>query len=296
MLNRQQIDELLQIISRSNLFYLAKQFGTGILTEQDKKILESYGINLKSLGVNGKVDEAFAFGLLAGVLGEEGVKNMNYSDLKNWMNSDKYLPLNQEEENAVEALKNRAYFDIKSLSNKVEKDVQNIVIENDKEYNRLIKEAAKKGLQTRKSNKQIASDMMKKTQDWARDFDRIADYVTHEAYDHGKAASIKRIHGDNALVYKIVQDGACSSCTSLYLNGKKPKIFKLSELLSNGSNIGKKQREWKPVIGATHPWCRCELEYLPLDMEWDEETGDFTKPVRNDKGVKRKSKARIKIT
>lgn len=32
-----------------------------------------------------------------------------------------------------------------------------------------------------------------------------------------------------------------------------PKIYKLSTLLSNGSNQGLPTSAWKPVIGSTHP-------------------------------------------
>lgn len=60
-----------------------------------------------------------------------------------------------------------------------------------------------------------------------------------------------------------------------------PKVFKLSELISNGTNIGRKVNEWKPTVGSTHPWCRCLLRYLPDDYDWSNESKTFTpKPYK----------------
>ena len=51
--------------------------------------------------------------------------------------------------------------------------------------------------------------------------------------------------------------GACKECISAYLTagfGSKPKVFKLSDLLSNGTNVGRKQKDLKPILGPHHPY------------------------------------------
>jgi hypothetical protein len=66
-------------------------------------------------------------------------------------------------------------------------------------------------------------------------------------------------------VYKRVinDDRLCAWCSSFYQNKDgTPKVYTLEELLDNGSNDGKPKNEWKPVIGSTHPRCRCQLHYL----------------------------------
>jgi hypothetical protein len=49
--------------------------------------------------------------------------------------------------------------------------------------------------------------------------------------------------------------GACDHCAKFwYLNdGITPKVYLLSELIANGSNIGKKQKDWQPTVDSTHP-------------------------------------------
>ena len=74
----------------------------------------------------------------------------------------------------------------------------------------------------------------------------------------GRAQTIEERQGKEALVFKDVFAGGCRSCIKLYTTdgiGSKPRVFKLSELQANGDNIGKKQTDWLPVIGSTHPHC-----------------------------------------
>lgn len=77
--------------------------------------------------------------------------------------------------------------------------------------------------------------------------------------------------GQDPLVYKqIVDDNVTSpECRRLHTtngSGANPRIYKLSELISNGSNAGKPRSAWKAVIGGTHPNCRCQLKKATPDM------------------------------
>jgi hypothetical protein len=58
----------------------------------------------------------------------------------------------------------------------------------------------------------------------------------------------------------------CRWCSEFYVdNDGSPKLYKLTSLLDNGSNYGKKRDTWQAVIGATHPNERCSgiLELKP---------------------------------
>lgn len=66
-------------------------------------------------------------------------------------------------------------------------------------------------------------------------------------------------------VYKTVinDTSLCTWCRKFYLNRDgSSKIFDLKELQANGSNDGKPKSQWKPTVGATHPFCRCQLHRL----------------------------------
>lgn len=109
--------------------------------------------------------------------------------------------------------------------------------------------------------KQLLRDSAK---DANRDWQRIAITEMSNAIGIG---SVDRIVTDNRnadldeiYVYRVVVNDSltCKYCRRFYGEpGAAPKIYRLSTLLSNGSNYGLKTDAWKPVSGATHPNERC---------------------------------------
>lgn len=112
-----------------------------------------------------------------------------------------------------------------------------------------------------------------------RDWTRIA--LTEVSNAVG-IASVDRIVADNRdsdldeiYVYRIsVRDAkTCRWCRKFYNDTDgSPKLYKLSTLLSNGSNYGKKTDSWMPVAGATHPNERCS-QTLELKPGWKLQAG-----------------------
>lgn len=98
------------------------------------------------------------------------------------------------------------------------------------------------------------------SKDASRDWTRIALTEMSNAIGIG---SVDRIVTDNrgadlddVYVYRIIVGDAltCKYCRRFYGDvGNPPKLYRLSTLLSNGSNYGVKQDSWRPVAGATHP-------------------------------------------
>lgn len=96
--------------------------------------------------------------------------------------------------------------------------------------------------------------------DGNRDWQRVALTEMSNAIGIG---SVDRIVTDNrdtdlneVYVYRVIVGDAltCKYCRKFYGDiGNPPKVYRLSSLLSNGSNYGIKQENWKPVVGATHP-------------------------------------------
>lgn len=93
-----------------------------------------------------------------------------------------------------------------------------------------------------------------------RDWQRVALTEMSNAIGVG---SVDRIVTDNrdkepeeVYVYRVIVGDSltCKYCRRFYGDvGESPKIYRLSSLLSNGSNYGKKTDQWLPVSGATHP-------------------------------------------
>ena len=103
-----------------------------------------------------------------------------------------------------------------------------------------------------------------------RDWDLFAVTEIHAARAAGLADAARAEYGPDVLVYKRVMPDACSWCRQIYLDGSRPRVFKLSELAANGlDNSGRRKAEWAPVIGPTHPHCSCELVIIPPGMTLD---------------------------
>lgn len=286
-LSQQQIQELSNIVNINHLVFTGTVTGRDFLTEYDEEVLTKNGIDLNKIPNLGSLETSFRFGMLAEALGHEKAKDMTYSDFKKFLASGKYAPLTSVEKGALDNVKQRAYTDIRGLGNRIGSDLATLSIETDtklaKRYKGIIRSEAIRAVGDRKSISEFASALGHRTKDWARDFDRIADFIMHEAYDTGRAQVILQRYGGDMLVYKEVLPDACDTCRKLYLTGgigSKPILFKVSDLLANGNNVGRKTADFRPVVGATHPFCRCTIFKVPLGMSWDEKSKDFNKPIK----------------
>lgn len=281
VLTPKQVIELNEIIDKYVSKFIAQNVNHKFLTEAEKKILTKAGINWST--ITPTVTNAFRYGILSSALGDIRANKLDYEQFKKFVKNKQFMPLDAREMRALQTLETQAYNEIKGLGNKIKTGMSNITVEADKklrkQYEATIKDKAKEAVLNRKGIKELSSDIGHAMGDWSRDLDRMSDYILHEAHDQGRAYGIMRHTGNSdPKVWKRVLDQACAHCTRLYLTGgpgTEPKIFKLSELLSNGNNIGVKAANWKPVIGPTHPWCRCQLEYYEEGAEWDASRSTF---------------------
>lgn len=296
-----QIEEVLEIIQTHQLKFISNYVGADTLSNSEIKQLEKAGIDVKSLPAISIVENAFKFGILSAAL-EEGIsKKLTYNQFKDFLKQTETLKLTSQEDFALEQVKTRAYSDIKGLGNKIGTKFQTLLIEQNQakrdEYEKIIKETSKKTIITKQSITQMVSELGTQTEDWSRDFGRISDFILHSAFDTGRAEKILEEYGEDSEVYKDVYPHACKHCIRLYTTagvGSEPIIFKVKELLLNGTNIGKKVEDWLPVIGSTHPHCRCTVRRVPQGYSWSNETGMFSIPTKERK-VERKSKVIIKF-
>ena len=127
--------------------------------------------------------------------------------------------------------------------------------------------------QFRKTVRQVASDIGHATDDWTRDVYRIAQTETHTAVQEGIKESWLETEDEQAkaqgraprriLVFKLPRPDACKHCIELHLDAGVPRIFYLDELQANGTNVGRKAADWRPVVGSVHPHCACVLSKVP---------------------------------
>lgn len=298
-----EIEKMVGIIEKYHLTFIAESVGSDILTDSDIATLKASGIDAHKISPKTPLfEQAFKFGIIAEALGDIRAKGMDYADFEKFLVSGQFYPLTKFETSALDSVKRQAYHDIKGLGNKISQKLGTTHIEVDQRLRakreKLIEEAAYSSIEKRKGVKGMLSELGHSMGDWERDLGRISEYVMHSAYEEGRAAQIQAREGKDAYVYKDVYPRACRHCIKHYLTGgigSQPKIFKLSQLKANGTNIGKKQANWSATLGPVHPWCRCTLNYIPEGYQWDEDKKAFNLNENYERKVARKSKIKVTI-
>lgn len=285
-----QIQDMLSILKKHELVFIMNQLGTSYLSQSDKAILLAAGIDVdKYKNKQGVIEHAFLFGILADAIGDERAKKMSYAQFQRFLASKNFIPLTAEEEFALQMVKNRAYTDITNLGNRMRNAVSNAALNSNVKQSlivqKMIRDKTVEAVALRKGARALAADLANASQDWEVDWLRIAYYLTHEAFNAGRAQNILKNYGNNAEVYFDVYPGACNKCKELYLTNpdddySEPVVFKLKDIIANGNNIGRKVADWKPTISPTHPYCRCTINYKKPGFSWDRETRAFTKPIK----------------
>ena len=289
-LNNKQLNELLDILKRYQSLFILKQLGIDYLSQSERDVLAASGIDLaKYANATGVIEHAFLFGLLSEAIEDERAKKMDYAKFKKFLKTGAFLPLTEQELFALEQVKNRAYTDISGLGSRMLGKVSNIVIQSNTTQQYKIQELIKKktieAVKFRYTATQLAAELGEATQDWERDWLRIAYYLTHEAYNVGRGQSIFKQYGGDSEIYFDVYTGACKHCLKLYLTNpedetSEPIVFKLKDVLANGNNIGRKVDEYMPTLSPVHPYCRCTVNYKKPGMGWDSSLRAFVIPTK----------------
>ncbi|HSH65340.1 MAG TPA: hypothetical protein VLB84_05950 [Bacteroidia bacterium] len=180
--------------------------------------------------------------------------------------------------------------------------------ENDiKKLTLIIKDA----LENSKTLENLASRFGHYTKNWNIDWRWIAFHIIQDNYCIRRANEFKKLLKSEIKVYKnSIYEMNFPAFNKLYLtdwtNPKSaPRVFLLSELAANGSNLGRKKEEWKPVIGITdfgfykypesdeivHYYDSSYITTISDGDIWDEQEQKF----KNDKKVTRKFNIRITV-
>jgi hypothetical protein len=183
-------------------------------------------------------------------------------------------PLSPVEEAAIFHHKAKAAQELKGLGNKYADNLTTLAIETEHETRKQLEagitDQISEGILNRETARKVASGIGDVTEDWARDVRRIAATELEDAYQHGWAQYYKKTSGPETRIARLVDPDGCKDCRRLYYDGGRPKIFSLSELEGNGTNVGLKRSQWQPVVGATHPWCNCRSIRVPGGFALDE--------------------------
>jgi len=280
MLTPPQIAELVRIIKLHADHFLVSMFGRGMITKADLQELIKAGLIPPS--TDPKIFEnAFILGKLKAILTAKQYKHLKYGELEE-LAKEKWAtvqPLSKLEQSYVDSAKRRAARGIRNINRditdglyaKIEEEEQKQFTEATvKERIRDIVVTAKK---TRMGVTSLASALPRELKSYSRDWLRVASTELHMVRQRGVAEAISQGTGvyegfaedpEDRRVFIRPTAGACDECKRDYLDKRGvPKVFKLSELLANGTNVGVPKKNRKPIIPPHHCWCLCETNYMP---------------------------------
>jgi hypothetical protein len=255
LLTPDQLHEISQIIADRHAAFIVNTVGPEAVAPQ---VLE----RLKGLGlVDIKIDsirDAYLYGQAVAAAEVPGVQTMSYDQFKAHVRKNP-IPLSEIEKDAITYAQQHAGQYCRGLGNRVDVQTGQVAIEADAELRREMRDkimtATEEAVAKRKTLKQLKSDLGWATQDWTRDWERIANTEQQFAMQQGQKDYIAEEWGPDADVVCLIMPDRCPDCEEHYTEGGMPKIFKLSELEGNGTNVGKKRAAWLPVIPPMHPHC-----------------------------------------
>lgn len=277
---RRRIKEL---ISEHHLAFAAEVLGTQVLSRQDFDRLVRTGFI-----TDGAVGHAVASIPAAFVQGRLAKTDMQMARMKPetfWEFMDVApAQFSEAELDAIEAARTQIGHCITNIGMNLISDFEQATAEEAAKIRHYalstVQHEIGLGIARRKSNEQIQRRLEKKLGASERDWTLVVRTELHNAQEHGKALAIARA-GADPFVYKVPRADACRFCRLLYLVGNRPRIFRLSTLIKNGTNVGRKANrpstsgkgatEWKPVVGCTHPACQCELFELPEGRSFNDQ-------------------------
>lgn len=301
MFSIQDIWKMIDMIKVNQVIFIGTQLGMEYLSDYDKILLQTHGIDPDDASVFGAlsdIERAYYFGIMAQILGGQKSFKVKKADFDEWFANELVKPQSKTRVAGLQFLKNRAYTDLSGLGNKITNNFSQRILTasaaEQAKIRKLVKEKSIEAYQKNKGKQWLASELRKLTQDWARDFSRMADYILQEAYGFGRAQQILDDYGPDAKVYKQTFPGVCKHCEKNYgTPGEEPIIYEIQDLIANGNNIGRKDQ--LPVVGPAHPWARSILHVVPPNSVWDNNKKDFV-VQRVTRGVKRNSKVKVTIT
>jgi hypothetical protein len=112
-------------------------------------------------------------------------------------------------------------------------------------------------------NKYLGNMLNNKVKNWTHRWDKIVKTETVRAANWGAAdATLHNNPGKTPHEIHVYKQGShdyagsCALCKKFWFTPDgTPRIYRMGELLANGTNIGKKQKDWKATVDATHPHC-----------------------------------------
>lgn len=243
---------------------------------------------LKKIGVpksiSNLITDSYKYGKLTTVM-NKNLSKMSPQEVNDML---KKLKVSSRQQRSMEYLKAKTQLSIDNLTQRMTSAIITSALQNQLDMYQAIGQVVPEAVKKNTDRYKVVQQLRDLTQDWERDWHRVAHSEMWDAKVQGEANAIMDNEspiskkGKDTMVFKRPAPNACNKCKQLYLeaDGITPKLFKITELQANGSNYGKKQADWKPTLGILHPNCMCPLSVMPDGYKFDSSgqlTPDTTK-------------------
>ncbi len=271
------IIELRKRIADHFLGYLVDVYGPATVPQADLDRLVLLGIideaAAREIGRD-YLHDAFIAGMLAARLGDVGLTITGYTaaEIEAELLRNPII-LSEKDKEALEWARQGAALNCRHLGERATSVGESVVWtfnEDQRAHDEAqIRESTAQAKAERRSPGWLRGELGRRLDMYEQDLDRIACTELQDAECEGAARGILNKHGADASVVKIPNPKACAKCRELYIGDDgNPKVFRLADLVANGTNVGRKREDWLPVVGTTHPWCACFLRRLPPGFEF----------------------------
>jgi len=226
------------------------------------------------------IGDSFAYGQLLARSGDLKLRTSPPDEVIKRLQQNPAPPLSEAEKVIVETARRHAGQYVQALGDRITADVMGTVTGLEggltpEQIRETVASETAKNRERRATAANLKKQLTDRVGTWERDWQRLATSESNDSIQEGTAVSFERDH-DDPLVSKLPRPDACPDCVRLYLTagqGSAPKVFRLSELRANGTNVGRKRAAWKPTVGNVHPWCGCQIVRIPAGMTWSVDDG-----------------------
>ena len=263
MISSIQLGKLRDIIQKYSDVLMELTVGGG--KSDNNKLLRKLGVPRE---LRGLVTTSYQYGKLSTVL-DKRLDELTEEEIEELIEELKFLP---SQARAVEYANTQAGNFITNLNSKLHTSIVNGLLD------RGIQGILSEGLEENRTRSEVARMLREYTEDYARDWNRVAHTEMWNAKLYGEVSSIINNEspltkeGGRTMVFKRPAGNACNHCKKLYLedDGLTPKLFVLNDLIANGTNKGRKSSDWLAVVGTVHPNCMCTISIMPPGCHFDE--------------------------
>lgn len=259
VVSKDTIDRIRKIIEKHYAKLTISVLGKSVFSPEELRVMQAAGI-----------DTSNSESLLSMVYFHNFINNpvtkdspTSVEDMKIQQSQDGIKPEGEANDYTVQNLNDKTKQLIDKLKMDVVTRIEGFIRDNNDDYKfnamqNLDRSTVMDELVKESSIGKIKQKLRDSSKDGTRDWQRVALTEMSNAIGIGSVDRIvtnnREANLDEVYVYRIIVGDAvtCKYCRKFYGEGI-PKLYRLSTLLSNGSNYGLKTDAWKPVAGATHP-------------------------------------------